>query len=123
MAYQVVGQRTAPSAPVLLDATVRLTVDKSRRDYLDLMRLIVAVVETDGNETVMTFLANNPEWAPSSICDLYKAHWGIGVFIKQIKQTLLLADFPGHNEGAIRWQVWTALLTYVLFRFIAFQSG
>ena len=33
-----------------------------------------------------------------------------------------LADFLGHNEQAIRWQVWTALLTYVLLRFVALSS-
>ena len=48
--------------------------------------------------------------------------WGVEVFFKQIKQTLQLADCLGHNEQAIRWQVWTALLTYVLLRFIAFRS-
>jgi len=42
------------------------------------------------------------------------------VFFKQIKQTLQLSDFLGHSENAIRWQVWTALLTYVLLRFISY---
>ena len=70
----------------------------------------------------MSFITNNFEWAPSAICDLYKARWAIEVFFKQIKQTLQLADFLGHNEQAIRWQVWTALLTYVLLRFVAFKS-
>jgi adenine-specific DNA-methyltransferase len=28
-----------------------------------------------------------------------------------------LADFLGHNANAVRWQVWTALLTYVLLRY------
>ena len=55
-------------------------------------------------------------------CDLYKGRWGVEVFFKQIRQTLQLADFLGHNEQAIRWQIWTALLTYLLLRFIAFQS-
>jgi transposase len=122
MAYEIVGQQTSPSGPVLLDAQIRLTVEKSRGDYPELMRLIVAVVEVDGKETVMSFITNNFEWAPSSICDLYKARWAIEVFFKQIKQTLQLADFLGHNEQAIRWQVWTALLTYVLLRFVAFSS-
>jgi hypothetical protein len=122
MAYEIVGQQTSPSGPILLDATIRLTVDKSRRDYPELMRLIVAVVEVEGKETVMSFITNNFEWAPSSICDLYKARWGIEVFFKQIKQTLQLADFLGHSEQAIRWQVWTALLTYVLLPYVAFQS-
>jgi len=82
----------------------------------------VAVVEVEGKETLMSFITNNFEWAPSSICDLYKSRWAIEVFFKQIKQTLQLADFLGHSEQAIRWQVWTALLTYVLLRFIAFRS-
>src|SRR6266566_1987915 len=45
-----------------------------------------------------------------------------GVFVKEIKQTLQLADFLGHNANAVRWQVWTALLTYVLLRFCAWIS-
>ena len=122
MAYEIVGQQTAPCGPILLDATIRLTVEKSRRDYSERMRLIVAVVEVDGKETVMSFITNNFDWAPSSICDLYKARWGIEVFFKQIKQTLQLADFLGHSEQASRWQVWIALLTYVLLRYIAFRS-
>ena len=67
----------------------------------------------------MVFLSNNMQWAPSSITGLYRARWGIEVFFKQIKQTLQLADFLGHSENAVRWQVWTALLAYVLLRYIA----
>jgi len=46
----------------------------------------------------------------------------IEVFFKQIKQTLQLADFLGNSANAVRWQVWTALLTYVLSRFCAWLS-
>ena len=44
------------------------------------------------------------------------------VFFKQIKQTLQLADFLGNSANAVRWQVWTALLTDVLLRFAAWLS-
>ncbi|MCM8538640.1 MAG: transposase, partial [Lentisphaeraceae bacterium] len=47
------------------------------------------------------------------VAELYKARWAIEVFFKEIKQNLQLADFLGQNENAVRWQVWTALLTYV----------
>ena len=70
----------------------------------------------------MTFFTNNLEWAASSICDLYKARWNIEVFFKQIKQTLQLADFLGHSRQAIQWQIWTALLMYVLLRFLHAMS-
>jgi len=70
----------------------------------------------------MTFITNNMTWSASSICDLYKARWAIEVFFKQLKQTLQLADFLGHNQNAVRWQIWTALLTYLLLRLLSFLS-
>ena len=123
MAYEIVGQHTPPAKNILLDASVRLTTYNSKKDYPEPLRLIIAMVEVDGKGTIMAFMTNNEEWAPSSICDLYQARWGIEVFFKQIKQTLQLADFLGHNENAVRWQIWTAMLTYVLLRFIAYCSG
>jgi hypothetical protein len=88
----------------------------------ELMRRTVALVEVDGKEREMTFLTNNLEWSPSSVAALYKCRWDIEVFFKQIKQTLQLADFLGHNANAVRWQVWTALLTYVLLRYLSHLS-
>lgn len=85
-------------------------------DYPARMRRIVAIIEVDGKDREMTFFTNNVEWATSSICDLYKARWSIEVFFKQIKQTLHLGDFLGHSRKAIEWQIWTALLMYLLLR-------
>lgn len=44
------------------------------------------------------------------------------MFFKELKQTLQLADFMGYNENAVRWQIWTALLAYLLLRFIAWEN-
>ena len=93
---------------------------KSKKSYPKPLRLVVANVEIDGKMKTMSFITNNMIWAPSSICDLYKARWAVEVFFKQIKQTLQLADFLGHSQNAILWQVWTALLAYVLIRFISY---
>ena len=67
----------------------------------------------------MQFISNQFEWSACSICELYLARWGIEVFFKEIKQTLQLADFLGTRENAIKWQIWTALLTYLLLRLTA----
>jgi hypothetical protein len=88
----------------------------------ELMRRVLARVEVDGVEREMTFLTNNLEWSPNSVADLYRCRWEIEVFFKQIKQTLQIADFLGHNANAVRWQVWMALLTYVLLRYLSFLS-
>jgi IS4 transposase len=86
------------------------------------MRRVVALVPVEGEEREMTFLTNHLEWSPRSVADLYRCRWQIEVFFKQIKQTLQLADFLGHNANAVRWQVWTALLTYVLLRYLSHLS-
>ena len=82
-----------------------------------------AIVERNGRDVEMIFITNNFEWAPSTIADLYKHRWGIEAFFKQIKQTLQLCDFLGHNKNAIQWQVWMGLLAYVLLRFLAHLSS
>src|SRR5216683_2344712 len=88
----------------------------------ELMRRVVALVEIDGVEREMVFLTNNLNWSARSVADLYRCRWQIEVFFKQIKQTLQLADFLGHNANAVRWQVWIALLVYVLLRYLSYLS-
>lgn len=108
---------------VLRDDLIALTVAQSRQACPEVLRRIVARVELDGKLVEMTFLTNNLEWAAESIAQLYKSRWGIEAFFKQIKQTLQLCAFLGHSRNAIQWQVWMALLLYVLLRFQAFACN
>ncbi len=87
------------------------------------LRRVEAMVEVDGKDKVMVFITNNVAWSARSVCDLYRARWEIEVFFKQVKQTLKLSGFVGYSANAIRWQVWTALLVYVLLRFAAHLSA
>jgi len=120
MKYRIVKEHTKPKGDVVCDVLIELETPKSYKAYPQRMRLVTAYVKVDGVKKLMTFITNNMTWAPSSICDLYKCRWGVEVFFKQIKQTLQLGDFLGHSRNAILWQVWMALLTYVLVRYIGF---
>ena len=122
MKYETAGQHSVPKDNILRDDIIRLAGANTSQWYPETLRLAEATVEVDGKLKNMTFITNNFEWTASSICGLYKARWAIEVFFKEIKQTLQIADFMGHNENAVRWQIWTALLTYILLRFIAWQS-
>ena len=108
---------------VLRDDLIELQTPVSRDAYPVALRRIVALVEVDGREVEMVFLTNNLEWSAQSIVELYRCRWQIEVFFKQIKQTLQLADFLGTTANAVRWQVWTALLVYLLLRYLAFLSN
>src|SRR5690606_20775853 len=112
-----------PQGHILRDDEVILANPNSRGEYPHRMRRVTARVELDGKEVVMEFLTNNFDWSAATVADLYRSRWQIEVFFKQIKQTLQLCDFLGHSANAVRWQVWTALLLYVLLRFHAFVHG
>jgi hypothetical protein len=118
MTYEVVREVSAPKGKIIRDVAIRLTGQNTNSDYTEDLRLVEAMVEIKGELVRMTFITNNFEWSANSICGLYKSRWGIEVFFKQIKQNLQIADFLGHNENAVRWQIWIAMLTYVLLRFV-----
>lgn len=111
-----------PAGKILRDDLIVLTGAASRKKYPLVLRRVRAIIEVDGKEREMEFLTNNLEWAASSIAELYRSRWQIEVFFKEIKQTLQLCDFLGHNKNAVVWQVWTALILYLLLRFLAFAN-
>jgi len=104
---------------ILRDDLIVLTNPAVQAVYPVELRRVTALVEVDGQWREMVFLTNNLEWSAQTIADLYRCRWSIEVFFKELKQTLQLADFLGHNANAVKWQVWTALLAYVLLRFCA----
>jgi len=122
MQYEVVREHSPADGRILRDAVIRLTGDRTAKFYPGELRLVTARVEVHGREMTLTFITNNFEWSANAVSDLYKSRWGIEVFFKQIKQTLQLGDFLGYNENAVRWQIWTALLVYVLLRFLAYMA-
>lgn len=107
---------------ILKDELIVLKGHYARRDYPGVLRRVTARVVVDGEERILVFLTNNLTWTGGSVADLYRCRWQIEVFFKQVKQTLQLADFLGHNANAVKWQVWMALLVYVLLRFQAWRS-
>ncbi len=118
MSFRVVRKlRSKPEGKVLRDDLIVLKTPKSRKQYPARLRRVVMLVEINGKEVEMAFITNNAQWAASSVGALYQARWGIEVFFKQIKQTLKVCDFLGHSKEAIRWQLWSALLLYVLLRY------
>ena len=104
---------------ILRDDLIALTTPSVRKVYPIELRRVTARVEVEGELRVMVFLTNNLTWSAQTIADLYRCRWSIEVFFKELKQTLQLADFLGHSERAVKWQVWMALLAYVLLRFCA----
>ena len=125
MKYRVV--KKAPKKKlgenILSDETIRLTGQRTSKEYPGELRRVKARVKVDGKWRTMVFLTNNFEWAASTVADLYKARWEVELLFKELKQTLQLQDFYGENENAVEWQIWAALLTHLVLRWLKYKSG
>jgi len=107
---------------IIRDELVRPAGLETAKAYPGVLRRVTALVEVDGKEREMTFITNNTVWSARTIAELYRARWAIELFFKELKQTLQLRDFVGTNEQAVKWQVWTGLLTHLLLRFLRHVS-
>lgn len=71
---------------IISDERIRLTGVKTAEHYPQELRLVTAEVEVKKKMTQMEFITNNFEWSPVTVCELYRARWGIEVFFKELKR-------------------------------------
>jgi putative transposase len=72
----------------------------------------IEVARPDGDSLVL--VTNDLQSSAAKIAALYKERWQIELFFKWIKQNLRIKKFLGENENAIRIQLLTALISYLL---------
>ena len=65
---------------------------------------------------IIRVVTNDLDAPAEEIADLYKQRWQIELFFKWIKQNLKIRRFIGTSENAVRIQVFTALIAYLLLR-------
>lgn len=80
-------------------------------------------VRTDAGK-VVRILSNDLDAPAHDIAELYKRRWAIELFFRWVKQTLKIKHFLGTSENAVRIQITTALIAYLLLRMAqAAQNG
>jgi hypothetical protein len=83
-----------------------------RNDYEKPLRRIV--VARPGKERPLVLATNDLGTSASVIARHYKDRWQIELFFKWIKQHLNIKRFLGRSENAVRIQILTALISYLL---------
>ena len=107
---------------VISDETIRLTGTTTGSGYPRTLRRVKALVEVKGEMREMAFCTNNFEWSASTVAGLYKARWAVELLFKELKQTLQLQSFFGENQNAVEWQIWAAMLTHLVLRYIRWKN-
>ncbi len=75
-------------------------------------------VQRDNGKT-LSLLTNDMTRSAVAIAALYKARWQIELLFRWIKQHLKFRKFLGHNENAIKLQIYAAVIAYALLRLAA----
>ena len=70
-----------------------------------------ATIWDQNNEQVIEVPTNNMYWAASTIAELYRARWQVGIFFREIKRLLHIKSFMGTSGNAVMVQIWTAPIT------------
>ena len=70
----------------------------------------------EGKET--RFLTNVFNCSAQNILDFYKMRWQIELFFKWIKQNLRIKHWIGYNESAVKIQLYSALVSYILIKLV-----
>ena len=84
-----------------------------RNTHFDKPLRRVTVVRPD-KETPIILATNDLTSSAMEIAQRYKERWAIELFFKWIKQHLKIKSFLGRTENAVRIQILTALISYLL---------
>jgi hypothetical protein len=121
MVYQVLEVREVPRrSNVLRDETIQLSSAYARKRCTTILRRVG--VWNAEHEREFVFLTNITHLAASTIAAIYKERWQIELFFKALKQNLKIKTFVGTSENAVQIQIWTALITMLLLKYLLLKS-
>ena len=119
--YIVEEDRPIPQrGNILSDQVIRLTSDHGRKACPEKLRRVVAWDDENGRKVVL--LTNHLDFGATTISKIYKERWAIETFFRTLKQNLKVKTFVGTSANALRIQIWTALISMLLLKYMAFKS-
>ena len=119
--YAVIHQFEVPqNRNILSDQLILFTGHYSQKKYPYPLRKIVVWDKDQEREIVL--LTNHLDFGATTISAIYKDRWQIEIFFKTLKQNLKVKTFVGTTENALYIQIWTALISILLVKFLQFKS-
>ena len=119
--YEVVQQREAPHhRGILADQTIRLSGVGAQDKCPHLLRRVEALRADTGE--ILVFLTNHHTLGASTVAAIYKERWQIELLFKALKQNLKVKTFIGTSANAVKTQIWCALISMLLLRYLQLRS-
>jgi len=119
--YAVVEEHPVPQhRHILTDQTILLTGSGAAAKCAVPLRRIE--VWNPEKEEILVFLTNHMRLGATTIAAIYKDRWQIELFFKALKQNLKIKTFVGTSANAVKIQVWTALITMLILRYLQLKA-
>jgi hypothetical protein len=119
--YEVIEERVVPQQrKILRDQVIRLTSAKGKWKYKRQLRRVVVWDEKKQEEVVL--LTNQLQFGATTIAAIYKDRWQIEMFFKALKQNLKVKTFVGTSSNALHIQIWSALITMLLLKYLQLKA-
>ena len=103
---------------IVKDEIIQLTSAKAKECGISEHKLRLVHVYKEDENKIIEIITNQLEWDALTISELYKKRWDIELFFKAIKQNLQIKSFVGTSENAVKSQIYTALITFLLLELI-----
>jgi hypothetical protein len=119
------GYTILEERPVRKDSGIirdEVIVLDSEKDPDKLMRLRRIEVWLEDKQETIALVTNHLKLAASTIAAIYRDRRKIELFFKAIEQSLRIKTFIGTSENAVRIQIWTALISMLLLRYLNVRS-
>lgn len=117
--YTIVKENELPlnkHQHILKDEIIELKNEDSKEKYPKRLRRVA--VWDDVNKQVIELITNQFTWSCNTIGELYKSRWQVEIFFRDIKQLLHIKSFIGTSKNAVMIQIWTALITILILKFL-----
>lgn len=101
---------------ILKDEIIEFTGTKAKQNYPKRLRRIAIWDEENG--LVIELITNQMSWTANTISELYRSRWQIEIFFREIKQLLHIKSFIGTSENAVMIQIWSALITILILKYL-----
>lgn len=117
----VVERRPVPvGGPIVADELIAFQVFHAGRKVVHTYRRVEVWLSEEKENLVL--LTNHLEFGPTTIAAIYKDRWQIELFFKALKQNLKIKTFVGTSANAVQIQIWTALISILLLKYLQFRS-
>lgn len=101
---------------VLKDEIIEFIGVQAKKKYPKRLRRVA--IWDDENKQIIELITNQMSWTANTISELYRSRWQIEIFFREIKQLLHIKSFIGTSENAVMIQIWTALITIVVLKYL-----